>query len=57
MNFLNYWRLYCKIFRITICRKCGRALDKNYKERKRGKLCVTCFVKEVMEGIDIVMLQ
>ena len=50
-----YWKLYCKIFQLTICRSCGARLDKNYKKRRRGKLCIECYVKEAMiaGGIDI----
>jgi len=52
-----YWKLYAKIFYIPICRSCGQVLDKDYKKRRRGKLCMTCKVEDtlaVARGIDIV---
>jgi protein-arginine kinase activator protein McsA len=47
--FPGYWELKAKILEVTICRKCGMPLDDNYKKRRRGKLCLTCYIKEAME--------
>ena len=52
-----YWALYARIFKLTICRSCGAVLDKDYKKRRRGKLCMTCIVEDtlsVARGIDFV---
>ena len=53
-----YWALYARIFKLTICRSCGAVLDKDYKKRRRGKLCMICNLKEgayykSLQGIDI----
>lgn len=54
--FLAYWKLHCKLEEITICRSCGAVLDKDYKKRRRGKLCMTCNVRDTLTlpgAIDI----
>jgi protein-arginine kinase activator protein McsA len=51
--FLGYWKLHCKLEEITICRNCGMPLDKYYKKRRRGKLCIDCYIKEALD-IDTV---
>ena len=43
----GYWKLYAKIFFIKVCRRCGERLDKEYKKRRRGKLCITCFIADI----------
>jgi NMD protein affecting ribosome stability and mRNA decay len=45
-----YWNLYCRIFKIKICRKCGRPLDKEYKKRRRGKLCIDCYIQDALRA-------
>ena len=49
----GYWKLYAKIFGIPICRKCGAVMDVDYKKRRRGKLCLLCYVNEALD-IDTV---
>jgi hypothetical protein len=42
----GYLRLYCKINDIdvpdAVCRICGSILDKEYKRRRAGRLCIKC---------------
>jgi hypothetical protein len=55
-----YWKLYAKIFYIPICRNCGQVLDKDYKKRRRGKLCKKCKLEDelrIARGIDIVRVK
>ncbi len=43
----GYWRLYCKVFKIKICRRCGvnlKAID-----RRRGEHCYQCYLEEQSE--------
>ncbi len=49
---LNYWFLYCRIFQVKVCRVCGGKLDKQYRKRRRGKLCASCFMADSL-GIDV----
>ncbi len=44
----GYNKLLHKIFEIEACRKCGKPLDKNYRLRRRGKLCIDCYVAELL---------
>ncbi len=56
MNWLNYWRLYCRTFNIKICRKCGERLDKDFKKRKQGYLCYKCYCKSQQVGYAIIRI-
>lgn len=37
-----YKKLLYRIFNIKICRKCGKQLDRKYKKRGQGRLCLQC---------------
>jgi hypothetical protein len=49
---LNYWMLFARIFKLDVCRTCGKRLDTNYRQRRRGKLCADCNMAESL-GIDV----
>ena len=54
-----HWKLYARIFNITVCRECGQPLDKDFNKRRRGKLCNDCNVKDTLRanrGIDFDVL-
>jgi len=48
-----YWALYARIFRLAICRSCGAILDRDYKKRRRGKLCTKCKVADELKAVGI----
>ena len=52
----GYLRLYIKIFELDIylpkrCRVCGEELDKKYKKRNCGNLCIKCYRKKRLDKI------